>query len=399
MIYQIAIENFFSIADHQELNFKIDKNAPDLPCFKTSRSDGLTRLPVVVGFFGSNAAGKSTILRAMVAAILFGCHSFDWREEEIDVLFQAYRRKDWWGKPTKIVIEFDARLNKDEPSRKFRYELNILHVDHGFSNKVVSYEALYYTPKNKICCLFKREGQSFYFGNEFGISNKNDPRTEAIRPNASVISTLAKLNHPLSIFLSNQIRSYESNFIGFEKIQNSMVQWQSVYFQNPNYLERLNRELRRFDVGLESMQIEQSNNGLVAKFKHVGLDDFIFLPEESVGTQRFIGIFYRLYYVLETGSVAFIDELDTDLHPLLIPELLRWFNDPIRNPHSAQLFFTAHNPALLDELEKEQVFFATKTSGQPSQIYCASEIKGLRREPSLMRKYLNGELGAVPHIG
>ena len=138
---------------------------------------------------------------------------------------------------------------------------------------------------------------------------------------------------------------------------------------------------------------------MFAKFQHVGLDDFIYFEEESAGTQRFVEIFPRLHYVLETGSIAIIDEIDTDLHPLLLPELFRWFNDPERNPYGAQLFFTAHNPALLDDLEKEQIFFTEKPSGEPSHVYGARDIKGLRREPSLMKKYLAGELGAVPHVG
>jgi len=106
-----------------------------------------------------------------------------------------------------------------------------------------------------------------------------------------------------------------------------------------------------------------------------------------------------LQYVLDDGGLAVIDELDTDIHPLLVPELFRWFYDQQRNPQGAQLFFTAHNPAILNELEKEQVFFTEKPSGLPTKIYGARDIKGLRREPSLMKKYLSGELGAVPHIG
>jgi len=164
-------------------------------------------------------------------------------------------------------------------------------------------------------------------------------------------------------------------------------------------LARLNKELRRLDIGLESMVVEQSDQGLFAKLYHVGLDDFIFLAEESSGTQRFIEIFPRLHYVLETGSIAIIDEIDTDLHPLLLPELFRWFGDPERNPRGAQLFFTAHNPGLLEDLEKEQVFLTEKPSGQATRVYGARDIQGLRREPNLMRKYLAGELGAVPRIG
>jgi AAA15 family ATPase/GTPase len=118
-----------------------------------------------------------------------------------------------------------------------------------------------------------------------------------------------------------------------------------------------------------------------------------------MGTRRFIEIFPHLKYVLDFGGLAVIDALDTDIHPLLIPELFRWFYDHQRNPHGAQLLFTAHNPAILDELEKEQVFFSEKPAGKPTRIYGAADIKGLRREPSLMKKYLSGELGAVPHIG
>jgi AAA15 family ATPase/GTPase len=125
----------------------------------------------------------------------------------------------------------------------------------------------------------------------------------------------------------------------------------------------------------------------------------IILAQESMGTRRFIEIFPLLQFVLDNGGVAVIDEMDTDIHPLLVPELFRWLYDKERNPKGAQLLFTAHNPAILDRLEKEQVFFSEKPSGKPTRIYGAREIKGLRREPSLMRKYLSGELGAVPHIG
>jgi hypothetical protein len=70
-----------------------------------------------------------------------------------------------------------------------------------------------------------------------------------------------------------------------------------------------------------------------------------------------------------------------------------------RNPYGAQLFFTAHNPALLDVLEKKQIFFIEKPCGKSTYVYGARNIKGLRREPSLMKKYIAGELGAVPHFG
>ncbi len=398
MLHKITIENFFSIADCQELTFNVLDHAPELPCFRTSRSNAETRLPTVIGFFGANASGKSTILRAAVSSVIFALHSFGW-VDQINALFQPYRRKDWWDKPTKITLEFDSQLSSDAPSTIFRYELHIAHQANQFGNKVISYEALHYAPKGKFRRLFERNYQDFYFGREFGIANTDDPRKESIRPNASVISTLAQLNHPISLHLCQLIGTTQTNYISVSRVQPEAAQWLAAYDNDKACLDRLNRELRRLDVGLESMSVELGSQGLFAKFQHTGLDGFILLEEESQGTQSFIKIFPRLHYALETGSVAIIDELDTDFHPLLLPEIFRWFSGPERNPHNAQLLFTGHNPALLDELEKEQVFFTEKPSGQPTYVYGARDIKGLRREPSLMKKYLSGELGAVPHIG
>lgn len=121
--------------------------------------------------------------------------------------------------------------------------------------------------------------------------------------------------------------------------------------------------------------------------------------QEYAGTQRFIQTFPLFQVALDVGGIAIIDEFDTEIHPLLIPELFRWFYSPGRNLKNAQLIFTAHNTAILDELEKEQVYFTEKSFGRPTRIFCAGDIQGLRRQPSLMKKYLSGELGAVPRVG
>lgn len=399
MIYKVVIENFFSIAERQELFFPVPRNAPDSPYFKKSLSDGEIRLPTVIGFFGPNASGKSTILRAVINSVMFSLHSFDW-ENQINVLFKPYQHKDWWEKPTKITIEFDSQLRDETPAAIFKYELQVAHKPNDSNNKTVLFEALSYAPQGKFRCLFERRAQNFHFGQEFGVSNNDDARKDSIRSNASVISTLRKLNHPLSIYLSKLIATMQTNYMGVTKIQQNLVQWLSIYVKDKKCLSKLNQELRRLDVGLESMSIASGDQGVpFAKFKHVGLDGDIYFSDESSGTQRFVETFPRLHYALETGSVVLLDELDNDFHPLLLPELFRWFGSSERNPYGAQLFFTAHNPTLLDNLEKEQVFFTEKLSGQSTHVYGARDIKGLRREPSLMKKYLSGELGAVPRIG
>jgi len=396
MIHRISIENFFSVSEKQEVNFRIPLNSPDRPCFRPSQSVESQRLPMVVGVYGPNASGKSTFLRAITTIAWFVQHSFGIGPNNQILLFQPYAQIDWWNLPTKITIEFDSRLSDAEPSSLFRYELHIGN-EAGRFGKDVAYEALSHAPKGKFRRIFERNGQKFNFGSDFDIS-AGDSRVESIRPNASVISTLAQLNHKISSELIRRLTSLQTNFYGLDKQQNSVANVLGYYAQNPKYLAALNRELSRLDLGLQEMKIVTGPTP-IALFKHVGLDREIVLLQESMGTRRFIEIFPLIQYVLDTAGVAVIDELDTDIHPNLIPEIFRWFYDKERNPNGAQLFFTAHNPAILNEMEKEQVFFTEKPGGKSTRIYGASEIKGLRREPSLMKKYLSGELGAVPHIG
>jgi len=395
MIHKISIENFFSVADRQELDFRVPGNAPDLACFRDSPAVPGQRLPLIVGVYGPNASGKSTVLRIITTAAWFLQHSFSLPPNNAIPLFNPYAHNNWWNRPSKIMIESDGWLAGT--GAVFRYELHISHEPIKFGSEV-SYESMSYAPKGKFRRIFERHQQEFAFGREFGITN-GDSRTQSIRPNASIISTLAQLNHKFSSEFLLSLQRLQTNILGLDKALGGLNNALSYYAQHPEYLQRLNRELSRLDLGLEEMKIHPGNTGPIATFKHLGLDCDIVLAQESAGTRRFIEVFPLLQFVLDNGGVAAIDELDTDIHPLLVPELFRWFYDAQRNPKGAQLLFTAHNPAILDQLEKEQVFFAEKPGGKPTRIYGAREIKGLRREPSLMKKYLSGELGAVPHIG
>lgn len=397
MLHSLSVENFFSIAERQELDLWIPENTPDLGCFRDSQSIPSKRLPLVVGIYGPNASGKSTVLRALTAAIQFVRESFSIAPDSPIPLFNPYASNSWWDKPSKIRAEYDGRLPDGKRAMPFRYELHIGHQPNQFGNEVV-YEGLFFAPKGKFRAIFEREKQQFRFGKEFGISS-SDSRVTSIRPNASVISTLAQFNHKFSIEFLRSLTALASNIFELSRRNVGLENALAFYAQHPDFLKRLNNELSRLDLGLEEMKIFAGNPGPIATFKHSGLDCDIVLAQESMGTKSFIEMFPLLQLVLDMGGLAVIDELDTDIHPLLLPEIFRWFYDAKRNPKGGQLLFTAHNPAILDELEKEQVFFTEKRSGKPTQLYGARDIKGLRREPSLMKKYLSGELGAVPRVG
>lgn len=147
------------------------------------------------------------------------------------------------------------------------------------------------------------------------------------------------------------------------------------------------------------MSIEQANDGPAARFDHVGLTTRIPMHLESHGTREFVKNFPLLTLTLSSGGVAVIDELDIAIHPMVLPEILRWFYDPKRNPQNAQLWMTCQNATLLDELVKEQIFFCEKDRIGRTKVYGLQEIQSVRRTENYYQKYLGGVYGAVPKVG
>jgi predicted ATPase len=170
--------------------------------------------------------------------------------------------------------------------------------------------------------------------------------------------------------------------------------------QNPAISEALNRQLQRIDVGVEEMRIVTTTSGPVALFKHQGLDTDMPWQLESHGTRSFIRIFPLLLLALQRGGIAIVDELDLSIHPLILPEIVRWFYDSSRTSHNAaQLWMSCQSASLLDDLTKEEVVFCEKDNLGRSSVYSLMDIGSVRRSDNLYKKYLSGVYGAVPQIG
>lgn len=184
-----------------------------------------------------------------------------------------------------------------------------------------------------------------------------------------------------------------------EKLETNDDNSVRYYVAHPNHLQALNREIERIDLGVRAMQIQAGANGPIALFQHQGLATPLPVQLESHGTRTFIRIFPLLNGALTTGGIAVIDELDLAIHPLVLPEIVRWFHDPERNPHNAQLWMTCQNVSLLEESVKEEVFFCEKDSQGRTTVYGLQDIQAVRRGDNYYRKYLGGVYGAVPHLG
>jgi hypothetical protein len=221
---------------------------------------------------------------------------------------------------------------------------------------------------------------------------------DKVRNNASLISTLAQFDHKPSLRLQEIARTIVSNILidRTEARDDDAIRYYAGNFQA---MDRLNREIQRIDLGIRKMDIVQGPNGPLAFFQHEGLQQPMPWLLESHGTRSFIRNFPLLQEALNNGGIAIVDEIDIAIHPLILPEIVRWFYDSTRNLLGAQLWITCHSATLLEELAKEEVFFCDKDAKGRTCVYGLQDIQNVRRSDNRYKKYLSGVYGAVPQIG
>jgi AAA15 family ATPase/GTPase len=127
---------------------------------------------------------------------------------------------------------------------------------------------------------------------------------------------------------------------------------------------------------------------------------------ESRGTIRLVELAPLLYHLLHDGAgdAAFVDELDSSLHPVLLKGLVEEINRGPVDAARGQLIFTTHDVTLLDEeakhgvLRRDQVYFTEKDASGVGRLYSLAEFKE-RQNLNPGRRYMQGRYGALPAIG
>ena len=238
--------------------------------------------------------------------------------------------------------------------------------------------------------LFERdENGKVTAAKAFQLSGYRQVLEKVLRPNASVISTLAQLKHRYGMWLWQAASTVTTNIL-LVRTEGGEEEMTRHYAANPKLVEMLNREIGRIDLGIRSMQVVPDQQGPSIRFVHEGLSVPVPLLLESHGTRLFLRVYPLILHALETGGIAVVDELDASIHPLILPEIVGWFHDPGRNPRNAQLWMTCQNASLLEYLIKEEVLFCDKDTSGRTSIYGLSDVQSVRRGDNYYRKYLSG---------
>lgn len=426
MLIEFKFKNYRSFRDEATLSME----AAGLGAYKNSLiSFHALKLLPGVAIYGKNGGGKSNVIRAFWLAVQFIKNAQRTQHEKAKIPVIPFALNDY---------------SCDEPTEfSFIYTIDDIKYWYSFSatkEKIVK-ESLYHAPKGQKAMVFCRDYQSFRFTED---KAKRKLISETIAPNQLFFSMACTMNDSVCIRAMRWFREQ----IYFSRDYSDIPKQLLDYSNDANMLKAIAEYARAADFGIENMQFEinskevkddlrlpedipesiktaliqfmhilseTSNNSEVrlqmnevqATSIHPGVNAngdigsySLKLSDESDGTRRLMSIAPAIESVLSKGGLLIIDEIERELHPMLVEFVVAKFQSKKTNPNNAQIIFTTHNTELLNMelLRKDQLYFADKSAGEGvSDLYSISEFQ-TRTTENVRKSYLLGKYGATPGI-
>lgn len=332
----------------------------------------------------------------------------------------------------------------NEPTEfEFDYIVNDVKYWYSFAatrEKIIS-ESLYHAPKGQKALVFIRNGQEFSFTED---KARRKLISETVAENQLFFSVACTMNDAVCVSAMKWFREY----IFFSRDYTDIPRQLLEYSDDSNMLKAISDYTKTADFGIEEMRFEvenkeiendfefpedipveikaaltsfvqvlseTSNNSesqlkmsqIKARAKHKGInangDSELYhleLEDESDGTRKLMSIAPAIESVLDKGGVLLVDELERELHPMLVYFIIAKFQSKRSNPHGAQIIFTTHNTELmnLEYMRKDQIYFADKkrTDGS-SELYSVTDFT-TKTADNIRKGYLAGKYGATPNL-
>ncbi|GGM13267.1 ATP/GTP-binding protein [Dactylosporangium sucinum] len=337
MLLKFRVQNYRSVRDIQEITLLADGGFSG---FSVSLAHGgAIRVSPLVGVFGANASGKSTVLRALATLRSLAAAGSDARE--VTRRFEPFQL-DPAARilPTRFEIEFI---------------LDGIRYVYGCAYKTgeIAAEWLHAHDQLRRRVWFERD--------RTGVRSLPQARLDALCTALDPTTTLLALGAdaedpglaPIARWLAGirQVRiAAGARLVG--GLDHLASRWS----------DQLTLLLTRADLGIAGVDTSASTVRLV----HEGrtgpqpLGSYV----ESDGTIAWLDLLAELLPALDNGGVLLVDDLDAILHPGLAAEALRLLRDRDLNQARAQLVFTARAIPPASEgaevLEPSQCWFTVK---------------------------------------
>lgn len=376
MLLEFGARNFFSFKEGFSFSLELNGNCPE----SISRGKCVAN---TMGLKGANASGKTNVLKALS--------------------FMKYLCTESFGSQPKEEIPFNRFYDSIEPANLFcRFELGLKKYlyEIELNNQEIISEELSFDDTEKF--IFKRvKNELPLVGDEFA-----EVKDLKLRSNVAVLNSAHMNEHqslePFFQFFENIV----SNVGDFGMMNLALApSWICKgYSENQAVFAEVKDVLARADTGIVDVEIKQTMNQQgKLEFFPVFIHDVdghrypVPFWHESNGTRN---LFYTLdlyFRTLACGGVLLLDEFDINLHPDILPLLLKLFNDEQKNPHGAQIIFSTHDTSIMDLLGKYRTYLVNKKNNE-SYGYRLDEIPGdiLRNDRPVSTPYRNGKIGGVP---
>lgn len=121
------------------------------------------------------------------------------------------------------------------------------------------------------------------------------------------------------------------------------------------------------DPTIEYITVENINDKVITRLKFYEQKELVLLnPAElnvylSSGTVKGVRVFSDAARVLKNGGYLIVDEVENHFNRELVVSLLRLFTNKRTNPKGAVIIFSTHYPELLDELDRNDSVFITRS--------------------------------------
>ncbi|EFI63734.1 MULTISPECIES: ATP/GTP-binding protein [Comamonas] len=395
MFHTLRFSNFFSFADETEVSFILDARSSDTESsFASVATD--RRLSKLLAVVGANGAGKTNVIKALDFVAWFVTRSF-FIDPSSNFLVKphAFEPND----ATSFELEFEAF------GKLYRYALTL-------NRERVLFESLRLKTSRTFSTLFSREwdedtGTDLIVMRGFGLPQK---QAQKVKPLTSLISLADQYGVDTAQAIVKVLSRRYSNVgpIGRHAFQGTpdVLGAAEFFKESEAYRIRMVELLNAWDFGLKDVQLEtlrtvekgKEEDLLVPFGIHSDGDNEVKLPmfAESSGTQAAFVLLADVLPILAEGGTVIFDELESDLHPLMLEPILNLFISPKTNPHNAQLIFTCHSVEIMNLLKKGQIMLVEKNERCRSEAWRLSDMEGVRADDNFYAKYMAGAYGAVP---
>ena len=416
MLLQFNFKNYKSFRDDTTL---------DLTATKISEFNNHVisiageRVLPVAAIFGANASGKSNVQEAFRYMATYVLQSLNYGGDESS----SKKKKSEFFKPTPFL--FDTKSKTAESTFEVYFidteENGAKTYNYGFAvnSTGVCEEWLNYKSKSSrgdFKTIFYRKDDELDLS---GIPAKSQENLRIALEKETLLVSLgarlkiSRLKYVRDWFVGNEVANFGQpieNYFLSQLIPEGFANDKEVQKKVVQYFSSFDDSIIGFNV--ESLPTNDDNDEnehikIDAVHKMIGSDDTTTIPlsHESAGTLKMFALYPMLQFVLSSGGVLFIDELNARLHPLLVRTFVITFLNSEINTNHAQLVFTSHDSWQLNGnmLRRDEIWFTEKDTDGVSTLYSLADFVDedgtkIRKDENYERNYLLGKYGAIPSL-